>query len=172
MRIERNKSQKKGGSKGKARRLKKVDKKHQHKNDGQQSTMSAIQALVGDEDDDDGPPQEVTSKAGPDMLLSMTVPDESLVEQVLNAAKSAVDNRKVVDAKVDKRPKLVCDGEYVAATSKSQFRLVDLSSVETPTELRANVNFRDEMLRSRTSARRISGRELFGHIQKKQWIRK
>jgi len=84
--------------------------------------MSAIHALVGDEDNDDGPPQEVTSKGGPDMLLSMTPdePDESLVEQVLKAAKSAVDNTKVIDAKVNKRqikrPKLVSDGQYVAAT--------------------------------------------------------
>jgi len=170
-------TQKKGASKGKQRRLKKIDKRRSHKNNAEQSTMNTIRALVGGDDDEDGPPIEITSK-GPDMLLSIAPKEESLVEQVLNAdakvdaaMETKVEQQQQQSSK-HRRPQQLREGEYVAATDKSKFRLVDMSTIETPTELRANINFRDEMIRVRTVDRRISSLELRGRMQKQQWIGK
>ncbi|CAI4220499.1 unnamed protein product [Auanema sp. JU1783] len=125
-----------------------------------------------DSDDDDDAPVEVTSKkakeTGPDMpLVASEEPSLSLFEQ-LQLKKQKEEDGRLEKKKAKKlRRKKTNKGQYVVQTKKAAFNVVTLDEGLT-SALEPAINFKAELLKARTSGRRV--RDAKNSIHRAKWV--
>ncbi|VDN20243.1 unnamed protein product [Cylicostephanus goldi] len=130
-----------------------------------------VPGATGSEDDDGSDsdaPMEISSKPGPDIILSASPEKElSLFEQVQERKREEEEKRQnKAQSKKRRRIKKLHAGEFVVKAKKAEFKVLTLDK-GLKKSLEPAVNFKEQLLMARTSGRRERGKFLLWKFLKR-----